>query len=1352
MFYYSQKYLYLLLSLIERGIICSINRFIIVTGILICLLNSLNSYAADITSAQTGDWDDGNTWVGGVVPGAADNATIANGHTVTLGSPNTIITNLTIQSGALLNDDNKPGFTVTGDFTLNGEFWCTRDITLSGTNTTIDGTGIKTKAVYQAAVGDIIISGGNKTILSSADLTIARGDIIINTGVTVINNGIIITGTDDEGNINGQDASSTWTQGSDSKLNYCWNDGDLAPMQTGIFNASANGNTVNYTKFGYVEFAMPDDGSYYNLEIKGSDEKRLLENAIIQGNLTITSWLNPDGFDITIGGNWTNSGIFTHGGVTTVTFNGSENQTITNSSGEEFWNLTVNKSGATLIIDDNVEVSPGGGGVLTMTQGNILVNSGNILTLGNSCVENTLNHTSGFIVGPFQRGIANPGTFLFPAGTFGSPDYFRPAYVTINTLTACGSLTGEFVTEDPGTDGLALRDGLPLPDSVRGTFSEGYWVLKPNSNFSCSDYNLEIVGNGFDSYTINSTTRILKRAGSSDPWTVDGSHTTANPDTVYRNTLTGGFSHFCFGDTTNCNPPNTSPISGPDSVCTGDTVNYSVTNTPGSSYDWTVENGDIITLETDQITVVWGNTGGISTVQVIEDNGCTQGSAVTKNVDVHPLPTSSINGIISTDKYSTEIYSVTERTGYSYNWYVSGGLITSGNGTDSITVDWGEEGTGLVQCIAGSTCGSADPVVLSVTIYGSIISVQSGFWDDPSTWNCNCVPSESNSAIVNNNHIVTLPGGFTRRITNFTIRATGELDDDSRDFMVHGNFIINGTFSGGGILYLDGSDTYIGGTGTISKGSDIQIQGGNKTILSSADLSVPNATITLSLVDVTNNGIITINNNILGNAGTENWTNAGNSTLNYGGTDLSSIGAFFASASDNTVNYYSNSVNQTIKCTQNGQYWHLITSGTSIKTLECDINIDGNLSVYGSSQFDVSSYNITIAGNWTDTSYNADAFFERTQTVTFNSSVNQRIICPGGESFYNLTIAKSGGSLILKNDVTVSSTAGGMLTLTSGIIKTGSNTLTLGTGIANESIGDLSYSSGWIAGKFQRWINTTGNFYLFPIGTLSYYRGDSIQFNALTGGLLVSEFVATNPGTAGLYLVEGTDSIYNTFTEGYWQLTATDGLSSGDYDLRLTGNGFSSYTIDPETRILYRANASGDWSLKGNHQAATANTAKRNGITSSLAQYCFGDNTPCTPPANTISGADSVCTNSAGEQYTITDHTPNIYTWLCTGGTINPAPSPDDDTIYVDWGSTGETGKVQMVEKDNCGNGDTVTLNVNIHPLPASSITGKTTGLSQYGSDEPYTVVPCRPGYSYEWSVAQNGGTILSGKVRVLLL
>ena len=56
-----------------------------------------NSNAQTITSSASGNWGDGTTWVGGVVPDSSKNVIIAAAHTVTV-NVNSFCNNITFNA------------------------------------------------------------------------------------------------------------------------------------------------------------------------------------------------------------------------------------------------------------------------------------------------------------------------------------------------------------------------------------------------------------------------------------------------------------------------------------------------------------------------------------------------------------------------------------------------------------------------------------------------------------------------------------------------------------------------------------------------------------------------------------------------------------------------------------------------------------------------------------------------------------------------------------------------------------------------------------------------------------------------------------------------------------------------------------------------------------------------------------------------------------------------------------------------------------------------------------------------------------------------------------------------------
>ena len=149
-------------------------------------------------------------------------------------------------------------------------------------------------------------------------------------------------------------------------------------------------------------------------------------------------------------------------------------------------------------------------------------------------------------------------------------------------------------------------------------------------------------------------------------------------------------------------------------------------------------------------------------------------------------------------------------------------------------------------------------------------------------------------------------------------------------------------------------------------------------------------------------------------------------------------------------------------------------------------------------------------------------------------------------------------------------------------------------------------------GRFARWIEaaSTGTDILFPVGPSGVTRSATVNFGNLTPGTLTAQFIATNPGNNGLPLEESGDSIGNVFSEGYWILEKGNGLASTNYDLSLSGSGFTSFPFDSEVRILKRNSGASPWLLDGTHVAPAGTVANRSGL-SGFSEFALGSSSTC---------------------------------------------------------------------------------------------------------------------------------------------
>jgi len=198
-------------------------------------------------------------------------------------------------------------------------------------------------------------------------------------------------------------------------------------------------------------------------------------------------------------------------------------------------------------------------------------------------------------------------------------------------------------------------------------------------------------------------------------------------------------------------PAQPSVISGSTNPCQTSSQTYSVTNIAGITYTWTFPAGWTQTGggTTNSIIVTVG--AGSGNITVTPSNTCGNGTARTLVVTISPVPAQpgNISGDITPCEGASEVYSVTNVGGVTYNWIFPAGWVQTGGGTtNSVTVTIGS-GSGNIIVTPSNACGNGTPRIRSVTT--TLLPAQ------PSTITGITAPCQGSSQV----YSVTNTGGVT---------------------------------------------------------------------------------------------------------------------------------------------------------------------------------------------------------------------------------------------------------------------------------------------------------------------------------------------------------------------------------------------------------------------------------------------------------------------------------------------------------------------------------------------------------------------------------------------------------------
>ncbi len=299
----------------------------------------------------------------------------------------------------------------------------------------------------------------------------------------------------------------------------------------------------------------------------------------------------------------------------------------------------------------------------------------------------------------------------------------RSDALPLTAIYPVGTTTINWVATDANGNQNACNQQITVTDiQLPNIVSIGNKIRCANSVSNPNQY--VVVGNEFDPNPITTTDNcgILSIVNN-----INSSNTLANQ--VFTGTTTivwtvtdinGNVNSFSVNVLVN--PIPTPAVTGVNEICANDTTSY-LTQNNGSNfkYEWSVSGGNIISgANTPSVSVAWNNNCNFGIVSVKETNLTTNCYSIAiDTVIVHSLPTPVIIGDTNVFAGNSKVYHTSLVSGNLYSWSVVGGTISSGQGTASITVNWGSCGnctTGLVSVTETTPFGCNTTSSINISI------------------------------------------------------------------------------------------------------------------------------------------------------------------------------------------------------------------------------------------------------------------------------------------------------------------------------------------------------------------------------------------------------------------------------------------------------------------------------------------------------------------------------------------------------------------------------------------------------------------------------------------------------------